>query len=87
MAPREFTPAASTLRHRAAELRRVAAAIERAAVFDLPDVSPALRSPRLELCRRVLDTNLQQLLSAAEELRDTAWQYETRANHLDGRPG
>ena len=88
MAPRDFAPTASTLRHRAAELRRMADAIERAAVFDLPggDVPPdGATLPRQMLGRRVLDTNLQQLLAAADELRDTAWQFETRANHLDGR--
>lgn len=82
MAPRDLVPTATTLRHRAAELRRLATAIERADAFDL-DLAGS--GGQLALCRRVLATNLQQLLAAAEELRDTAWQYETRANHLDGR--
>jgi len=85
-------PAASALRHRAAELRRFAAAIEHAGVFglDAPDPphddddedAPA----RAALCRRMLAHNLQQLLRCADDLRDTAWRYELRAAHLDARP-
>ncbi len=83
-------PSAATLRHRAGTLRGFADALERAAVFDLdpttypPDADQV--TPRLALGRRMVATNLQQLLAAAEELRDIAWQLETRARHLDGRP-
>lgn len=86
MAPRDLVPAAATLRHRAGSLRRLAIDIERAAVFDL-ELVPATAAPRIRLCRRMLTANLQQLLAAADDLRDTAWQFETRARHLDGQAG
>ncbi len=86
MAPRDLVPTATTLRHRAGSLRRLATDIERAAVFDLEQL-PETDVPRLRLCRRMLTANLQQLLAAADDLRDTAWQFETRARHLDGQSG
>ncbi|HWL42845.1 MAG TPA: hypothetical protein VNQ73_07870 [Ilumatobacter sp.] len=90
MALRDLAPTATTLRLRAGELRRFAAAIERCSVFDLdvdPDPTGDPAAPRrLQLCRRMLAANLQQLLAAADELREVAWQYDTRAHHLDNRP-
>ena len=79
-------PAASVLRHRAAELRAFAAAIEAAAVFTLDRSGDDGESRRAALCRRMLARNLQQLLRAADDLRETAWRYELRAAHLDARP-
>ena len=79
-------PAAATLRHRAGALRHFAAALERATVFELDEPAQPAATPRLELCRRMLAANLQQLLAAADDLRDIAWQLDTRARHLDGRP-
>jgi len=75
------------LRHRAGELRRFAQAIEHATVFALDEAfdEPAATS-RLALCRRILGTNLQQLLGAADDLRDIAWQLDVRAAHLDAGP-
>lgn len=76
------SPATTALRHRAAELRRFAVAIECTEAFnlDLPELPDARRAA---LCRRMLDTNLRQLLAAAERLREIAWRLETRAAVLD----
>lgn len=73
-------PAAQALRHRAAALRHHADAIEHAAVFGLDPIGP---EPRFELCHRLLSRNLTQLRDAVTDLRDAAWQLDTRANHLD----
>lgn len=82
------SPSATLLRHRAAELRRLAAAIERATVFALDADADHHQNdgdtPRVALCRRMLATNLQQLLGAADDLRERAWQLERRAAQLAG---
>jgi hypothetical protein len=77
------SPAATSLRHRAGELRHFAAALERAAVFDLERAPDAADSHRMRLCRRILACNLRQLLVAADDLRETAWGFETRAALLE----
>lgn len=76
-------PVATTLRHRAGELRRFAAALEQAAVFALDQASDPTDSRRMRLCRRMLASNLRQLLTAADDLRETAWRFETRAALLE----
>lgn len=79
-------PAASVLRHRAAVLREFAEAVERADVFTLDRRGRPGESRREALCRRMLARNLEQLLRAADDLRDAAWRFEVRAAHLDARP-
>lgn len=76
-------PVATTLRHRAGELRRFATAIEQAAVFALEHSAEPSDSRRMRLCRRMLTANLRQLLTAADDLRETAWRFETRAALLE----
>ena len=77
------SPAAASLRHRVGELRRFAVALEQAAVFALDQPPGPADSRRMRLCRRMLTNNLRQLLTAAEDLRETAWRLETRAALLD----
>lgn len=77
------SPVATTLRHRAGELRRFAATIEQAAVFALEHPPEPSDSRRMRLCRRMLTSNLRQLLTAADDLRETAWRFETRAALLE----
>lgn len=86
--PEPAHPVATALRHRATELRQFATAIEHAQVFTLDDAGepdPPGEARRMALCRRLLARNLHQLLAAADELRDTAYRFETRAAHLDSR--
>jgi hypothetical protein len=77
------SPAATSLRHRVGELRRFATALEQAAVFALDGPPEPTESRRMRLCRRMLATNLRQLLAAADDLRETAWRLEARAALLD----
>jgi hypothetical protein len=77
------SPAATSLRHRAGELRRFAAALEQAAVFALDQPATPTDSRWMRLCRRMLAGNLRQLLTAADDLRETAWRFDTRAALLD----
>jgi hypothetical protein len=76
-------PVATTLRHRAGELRRFASAIEQVAVFAIEQPPEPTDSRRMRLCRRMLAGNLRQLLAAADDLRETAWRFETRAALLE----
>jgi hypothetical protein len=78
-------PVATALRHRATELRQFATAIEHAQVFSLDHPGTPDESRRMALCRRLLARNLHQLLAAADDLRDAAWRFDTRAAHLDSR--
>jgi len=83
-------PYASVLRLRAANLRHLAAAIERSVVMTLDEVAgdDTWSSPRARLCETMLARNLQQLHQAADDLRDTAFRMLARAGELDlvGRP-
>lgn len=69
-------PYSSVLRQRAADLRDVAARIERSAVATLDD-------PPTDLARRLLDANLRQLRLACDDLRDAAFRCSIRADELD----
>lgn len=80
-------PYASVLRQRAARLQELAQAIERSLVMALDDepmlAAVPLHSRRARLCEALLARNLHQLHEAADELRDTAFRFLTRAEEFD----
>ena len=80
-----MTATSSTLHHRAATLRALAAAIERTPATMLEQLAgdDTWRGDRPLLCRNVLVANLAQIHSAADDLRAYAWQLERQARDLD----
>src|SRR5262245_4682509 len=80
-------PHASVLRQRAATLRDLAGSIERSIVMTLDELAGEQRwsSPRARLCEAMLTRNLHQLHRAADELRDTAFRMQARADELEHR--
>ncbi len=78
-------PESTQLRHRAADLRRLAASIERSLVMALDDVGGAdtWDTNRARLCERMLSRNLHQLHQAADDLRESALRFCRRADELD----
>ncbi len=78
-------PYASVLRQRAADLARLATAIEGALAMTLPESSVAAgwSTPRSRLCESMLERNLHQLHLAADDLRETALTFRRRADELD----
>jgi hypothetical protein len=78
-------PYASVLRQRAADLRHLAAAIERSLVMTLPEAAAdaTWTSARARLCGSMLERNLHQLHQAADDLRHTACRMQARASELD----
>jgi hypothetical protein len=80
-----MTATSSTLHHRAATLRALAAAIERTPATSLDQLAgdETWRGPRPLLCHNVLVANLAQLHAAADDLRANAWRLERQARDLD----
>lgn len=78
-------PESSGLRRRAADLRRLAASIERSLVTALGDVggTDTWDTNRARLCDRMLSRNLHQLHQAADDLRESALRFCRRADELD----
>ena len=76
---------ASTLRHRAAVLRELAATIDSATAMTLDRDAGADTwvGGRPLLCHNVLVANLMQVHGAIDDLRSRAWQLERRANEID----
>jgi hypothetical protein len=76
------------LRLRAADLRQLATTIERSPVMRLLDVAEDAATAgwtgdRPDLCERMLAGDLHRLHTAAEQLRQTAFRFATRAEQLD----
>jgi hypothetical protein len=73
------------LRQRAAQLRSLAVAIERALVMTLPTDAgeQTWTGARAALCEQMLLRNLHQLHQAADDLRETAFRFRQRADELD----
>lgn len=80
-----MTATSSSLHHRAATLRALAATIERTPATSLERFAgdETWRGPRPLLCRNVLVANLAQLHGAADDLRGHAWRLERQARDLD----
>ncbi len=78
-------PYASVLRQRAGRLQELATAIEHALVMALDDGTLALHvsARRARLCEAMLARNLHQLHQAADDLRETAFRFRTRADEFD----
>ncbi len=60
------------------ELRRLATAIESSAIarFDPERIVVVRDDLRARMCSRLLQRNIQQLLAAADHLREIAWTIE-----------
>lgn len=80
-----MTALTSTLHHRAATLRALAATIERTPATTLEQLAgdDTWRGPRPLLCRNILVANLAQLHAAADDLRQHAWRLERQARELE----
>jgi hypothetical protein len=78
-------PYASVLRQRAQCLRDLARSIDRSVVMTLDEVAgeATWSSPRARLCEAMLARNLHQLHEAADDLRDTAFRMQVRAEELE----
>lgn len=78
-------PEARQLRLRAAELRRVAGAIEAAAVMRIDQRAgeATVRGPRFDELLDRLRRAQHDLYSRADELRSSAFTFELRADDLD----
>ena len=81
-------PYAVLLRQRATDLRQLAAEIERSSVMGLLDLADEAATAgwtgsRADLCDRMLAGDIHRLHSAAEQLRNTAFGFATRAAHLE----
>lgn len=78
-------PYAAVLRQRAGRLQELARRIDGAVVHLLdPELAPIPDgSARARLCERMLAHNLHQLHRAADELRDTAFRFNARADEFD----
>ncbi len=78
-------PEARQLRLRAAELRRVAAAIEAATVMRLDQHAgeATVRGPRFDDLLHRLRRSQHDLYTRADELRTSAFSLELRADELD----